>query len=342
MNKILSFTMKGFTDYLKINFGKGEYHAKCIYRYFFKTGSSDFENLDCFKNKELAIKIKKSLVFPSPLIADIKESEQVLKFALKLDDGKVVESVILKMKNRHTLCISSQAGCRMNCRFCATGKTGLQRNLFVDEIIIQFFTARFILGYNIRNVVFMGMGEPLDNYENVKKSVLVLNEQHGFDLSFRHITISTSGIADKIAVLGKDKDIRPNLSVSINSADNEKRKYLMPVSKKYSLGVLKQTLLDYPLKKKGIIFITYTLFKGLNDSIEDAEMLVRYLEGLPCRVNLIPYNPVKGCDFEKSSDDDINRFASYLEKDCLFVRKRWTRGAELDAGCGQLAAEINL
>lgn len=340
MEEILSFTMNGISNYLKENFGKGEYHGKCIYRYFFKTGLNDFENLDCFKNKELALKIKESLKFPEPEIVETRESEEVLKFALRLEDGEVIESVILKMKNRHTLCISSQVGCKMNCGFCATAKMGFKRNLEAHEIILQLFTAVFKLDYDIRNIVFMGMGEPLDNYENVKKAILILNDQHGFDLAFGHITLSTSGLADKIEKLGKDEDIKPNLSVSINSADETKRKDLMPVTKKFNLLKLKETLKNYPLKKKGIIFITYTIFKDLNDSRQDALKLKEFVDGLPCRINLIPYNEVEGSGLKGCHDEDVNRFAGYLEEHSLFVRKRWTRGAELDAGCGQLASKI--
>lgn len=340
MEHILSFTMKGLSKFFKQEFGKGEFHAKCVYRYFFKTGRDDIENLDCFKNLKLPKKIKKALIFPQPLIIDKRESDDVFKFALKLEDGSIIESVILKMKNRHTLCISSQVGCKINCQFCATAKMGFKRNLLTHEIILQIYSAKFILGYDIRNVVFMGMGEPLDNYENVKNAVLILNDQHGFDLAFRHITISTSGLADKIDILGKDEDIRPNLSISINSANNDIRTKLMPITKKFNLDTLKTTLKDYPLKRNGIFFITYTIFKGINDSKEDALKLFEFTKDLPCRVNLIPYNSVEGCEFMGCSDDDINRFASYLEEHLVFVRKRWTRGANLDAGCGQLAAKI--
>lgn len=340
MSEILSFTLNDLTKFLNQNFGKGEFHSKCIYRYFFKTGKTDIENLDCFKNKELAFKIKENLKFPKPVIPEKKESDDVIKFALELFDKSVIESVILKMKTRDTLCISSQVGCKMNCGFCATAKMGFKRNLFPHEIILQFFTAKFVLGYDIRNIVFMGMGEPLDNYENVKQAVLILNEQHGFDIAFRHITISSSGLCDQIERLGKDPDIKANLSVSINSADNELRKKIMPVTKKFDLLTLRNTLLNYPLKHKGIIFITYTLFKGLNDSEEDALKLVDFVNAIPCRVNIIPYNEVKGCDFKGCSDKDIADFSSLLEKHGLFVRKRWTKGKNLDAGCGQLAGKI--
>ncbi|MGE4520522.1 MAG: 23S rRNA (adenine(2503)-C(2))-methyltransferase RlmN [Desulfobacteraceae bacterium] len=340
MSEILSFTLNDLTHFLNQSFGKGEFHAKCIYRYFFKTGKTDIENLDCFRNKELACKIKAGLKFPEPVILEKKESEDVIKFALELDDKAVIESVVLKMKTRDTLCISSQVGCRMNCGFCATAKIGFKRNLYPHEIILQLYTAKFVLGYDIRNIVFMGMGEPLDNYENVRQAVLILNEQHGFDIAFRHITISSSGLCDQIERLGKDPDIKANLSVSINSADNELRKRIMPVTKRFDLTTLRNTLLNYPLKQKGIIFITYTLFKDLNDSEKDAVKLAEFLDGIPCRVNIIPYNDIEGCGFKGCSDKDIADFSSLLEKSGLFVRKRWTKGKNLDAGCGQLAGKI--
>ena len=340
MENILSFTSISFTEFLKEKFGKGSYHGNCIYRYFFKTGNTDFENLDCFVNIDLALAIKDSLILPDVEIADKRESDDVFKFALRLNDGELIESVILKMKNRHTLCVSSQVGCKMSCKFCATAKMGFKRNLTVDEITLQLYTAKFILGYDIRNIVFMGMGEPLDNYENVRKAILIFNDQHGFDMAFAHITLSTSGLADVVERLGKDNMIRPNLSVSLNSGDNKIRKELMPITKKFDLKYLKKVLLNYPLKRKGIIFITYTLFKGVNDSKEDAKKLFSYVRDLPCRINLIPYNAVEECGFIPCSDGDINRFAGYLETYDLFVRKRWTKGAELDAGCGQLAAKI--
>ncbi|MDY0132745.1 MAG: 23S rRNA (adenine(2503)-C(2))-methyltransferase RlmN [Desulforegulaceae bacterium] len=340
MSKILSFTLDDLTSYLNKNFGKGKFHSKCIYRYFYKTGKSDLENLDCFTTKDLPLKIKEDLKFPNPVVLEKKESEDVIKIALELDDKSVVETVIIKMKTRDTLCVSSQVGCKMNCQFCATAKMGFKRNLLTHEILLQFYTAKFVLGYDIRNIVFMGMGEPLDNYENVRKAILILNEQQGFDISFRHITISTSGLCNQIEKLGKDVDIKPNLSVSINSADNDLRKSIMPVTNKFNLLTLRKTLLNYPLKPKGIIFITYTLFKGLNDGKKDALKLVNFLEGIPCRVNLIPYNKVEGCDFKGCNDKDLGDFSDLLESYGLFVRKRWAKGENLDAGCGQLAGKL--
>jgi len=317
---------------------------------------------------------------------DQVEEHDTIKFITRLHDGHIIESVIIPMKQYNTLCVSTQAGCRMGCIFCQTARSGFQRDLTTWEITGQLFTARFLIKKNINNIVFMGMGEPLDNMEAVTRAIAVFNEPHGFDVALRHMTLSTCGLVPGIKQLGELNLSRLNLAVSINSAENTLRSRLMPINAKYPLTLLKSALAAHPLVARRVILIEYILFKNLNDSKEDAQKLAAYLGGLKVRVNLIGFNPgsiqrqnssvdnrvdqhedntslkqtysstlpeedkwnsVKGEPERNGNplmllppeDDDIHRFALILESLGVFVVKRWGKGQNLQAGCGQLSAK---
>ena len=272
---------------------------------------------------------------PGQVIESFRE-KGLTKFITELVDGLKIESLLIPMTGRNTLCVSSQAGCRMGCRFCETGRMSLKRNLAVSEIIGQVFNARFVLRENIKNIVFMGMGEPFNNFDNVISAVRIMNEQKGFDIALRHITVSTSGLVSGIEALGRLNMKGLRLAVSVNSADDNTRSFLMPVNQAHSLQALKMALKNFPLTRRECFLFEYILIKGLNDSESDAIKLAEYIHPLPVRLNLIPFNCVTGFNYESPCDDDMQKFAEILAGLGIFVIKRWSKGCSVSAGCGQL------
>ncbi len=271
-------------------------------------------------------------------IENIVEEDGLIKFVTRLNDGLCIESVIIPMSSYSTLCVSSQVGCKMGCAFCETGSNGFYRNLNTEEIVGQIYTARFHFGYEIRNVVIMGMGEPLDNFDNVSQAIGIISDQRGFNIAKRHITLSTVGMAEglkKLSGLGW-QDLK--LAISLNAPNDKIRSRIMPINHTFPMEKLRKALMDYPLKRKSVIFIEYVLIKGLNDTRESARQLAEYLKPLKTKVNLIPVNPNTYSDtrFETPSQEDMNRFYSWLTENGLFVRKRTARGLGLMAACGQL------
>lgn len=338
---ILNLTCAELTNELRTRYGKGHYHAAAVYREVFKTGNVTFSHLKEFSRSErLALEIEKDLVLSPGDVVKTQAQEGLVKFVTRLADGVEIESVIIPMTTRNTLCVSSQAGCRMGCAFCETGRKGLTRNLTAGEIVGQVYTARFKLGVEIKNIVFMGMGEPFDNFEHVVRAIGVMNDPRGLDIAHSHMTLSTVGLTDGIRRLGEQNWPRLNLAVSLNAPNDRLRSSIMPVNRTIPMNELKQALLDYPLRKSGSFFIEYVVFKGLNDSREDARQLADFLKPLPVRLNLIPYNPCSHSRFNAPSDEDIHRFSDWLAEEHVFVRKRWSKGRSLMAGCGQLGRRV--
>ncbi len=335
--KILGHTHNRFVEAFQQRYAKRAFYSSPIYRQVMKEGRLALGELEAFDGAEkLARQIESELVVTTGKLMQKESDGGVLKFVTELFDGLTVESVIIPMFNRHTLCVSSQVGCRMGCRFCRTGKMGWIRNLTASEIVEQVFTARHLLGVDIRNVVFMGMGEPLDNLENVVQAVRVLEDQRGMDIARRYITISTVGLIDGIDRLA-DLDGPPlNLAVSLNAPDDEIRSRLMPINRTYSMPVLKDALMRYPLGKKTAIFVEYVLIRDINDQPEHARALSAYLSSLKVKVNLIPYNPAPGSRWQPPSAETFQRFRALLENDHVFVRRRREKGEHIMAACGQL------
>ena len=287
---------------------------------------------------DLAARIAADLQFPECRIESQHDDDGVLKFILALHDGQTIESVIIPAKGRTTLCVSSQVGCRMGCKFCVTGQMGLLRNLTAEEIVAQVHTARFVLKRRVDNIVFMGMGEPLDNFEPVVQAIRVMSDQRGLDISCRHITLSTAGHVDGLRRLAAANLPTLRLAVSIHAANDDLRNRLVPLNVRYPLARLKQELRAYPLARNGIFFIEYVLLAGVNDSQDDARQLAAYLEGLPVRVNVIPYNGGSSRLFVTPAEDHVRRFCDWLTAAGLFVRRRQPRGRNVMAACGQLGA----
>lgn len=334
---IFELTQHDLTKFIENKFGKGDYHSKAIYRELIKKGNTGFENVIEFqKSKNLAQQIKEILLLPVPTVSKIISEKETIKFTLRLKDNYESESVIIPMKNHNTLCISSQIGCKMGCIFCETGKMGFIRNLTVSEIVSQVYTARFVLKKTIKNLVFMGMGEPFDNFNNVIKAIDVLNDQRGFDFAHRHITISTAGIIKGIERLGALNYKNINLAISLNAPSNTIRTNLMPINNKYPLEDLVIALKGYPLKKRGAFFIEYVVIPGINNSEKHADEVVNLLKDLKVRVNLIPLNKTSDFHNRVATDKEVHQFAKFLEAQGLFVVKRWSKGDSFFAACGQL------
>lgn len=267
------------------------------------------------------------------------ESEKIL---LKLKDGRFAECVLMPSENRVTLCVSSQVGCRMACSFCQTGKMGLMRDLTAGEILSQLVVgnrrlAERGLDRKITNIVFMGMGEPLDNYTNVVEACRVMLDADFFGLSKHKVTVSTSGLVPEIEKLGKDLPVA--LAISLHTADDEERSKLMPVNRRYPLAVLKEALLKYPVQTRHGITFEYVLIKGVNDSLVNAKKLVKFLHGLKAKVNLIPMNEHPGVAMERSDDSHIREFQKYLSDRSIPAPVRYSRGQDVSAACGQLATK---
>ncbi|MBW6515394.1 MAG: 23S rRNA (adenine(2503)-C(2))-methyltransferase RlmN [Candidatus Cloacimonetes bacterium] len=265
------------------------------------------------------------------------------KFLLKLADNSHIEMVLIPEKEKLTLCISSQVGCLRRCRFCATGDIGFKRNLDSAEIITQLLLAfRYSLGRRITNLVFMGMGEPLDNHVNVFRAIRLMQDNRLLSFSPRRITVSTCGLIPGIRKLLAEK-VKIKLAVSLNSAIQEKREYLMPVAKLYPLKELKQDLQLYRRNNPFRITLEYVMFKGFNTGKEDARALIKLLGDLSCKVNLISWNETQcNSEFQAPSPDEIEKFISYLQPLPFAVTYRKSRGKDIQAACGQLAANYQI
>ena len=334
---ILELTFDEFTNELKRQYGKGKYHACAVYREVFHNGNTDFEKLNEFsKSLQFARELENRIILNLYPVINTQKKNSTVKFVTKLKDGLEIESVIIPMSNYNTICVSSQVGCKMGCKFCETAKMGFLRNLTVEEIVGQVYTARIVLGVNIRNIVFMGMGEPLDNFENVIRSIRVMNEQRGLNFSKRRITVSTAGKIDGIYKLAELNWPQLNLAVSVNAPNDKIRSKIMPYNKYAPMNMLHRALMEYPLKKSGTLYIEYVLIKNVNDSRADATELADYIKPFRSKLNLISYNKNSSNLFVPPSYKDMIRFRNWLVEEKVFVRMRTEKGGNLLAACGQL------
>jgi len=338
--RILSMTCDDLTQQLKNQFGKREYHAKAIMREIFLHGNTDFSKVREFERSgTLAHKLKAAIDVLTLPIVDQKTDDGVMKYTSRLPDNQRIESVIIPMLYHHTLCISSQVGCRMGCKFCQTGQMGFIRHLTAEEIVAQVYTAIFNLNVPVRNIVFMGMGEPFDNIDAVIQAIHVLTDPRGFDFPKKFITLSTSGHVPGINHLSTHGPKGIHLAISINAANDALRNQLMPINRKYPLKMLQNCLKQFPLKSKGVLFVEYVLIKGVNDSQADVNALADFVAALRVRINVIPYNPQSTHDYyQPPTSDQFNHFCDSLIEKKLYVRKRATKGQHVMAACGQLGA----
>ncbi|WP_320043617.1 23S rRNA (adenine(2503)-C(2))-methyltransferase RlmN [uncultured Desulfobacter sp.] len=337
MIDILSLPLDELTRTMRNDYGKGLFHAEALYREVFKNGGNNIGNAPEFKGSPRLWTALEQTIHLSPgQVEKTIEEEGLVKFITELTDGLKIESVIIPMTRHNTLCVSSQVGCKMGCKFCQTARMGFKRSLSTSEIVGQVFNARHHLGYDIKNIVFMGMGEPFDNFDRVMTAVKILNSQKGCDIALRHMTISTCGVVPGIERLAQMNLPNIRLAISINGPDDATRSALMPVNRRWPLAELKKSLEAYPLPHRGVFLFEYILIKGVNDSMDHAQKLARFIHPLPVRLNLIPYNPVTGFDHQSPSDEQMHNFAQMLTDKRVFVIKRWSRGRSVSAGCGQL------
>jgi len=317
-----------------------QYRAKQIFDWLWRFRAVTFDQM---KNipEQLKNLLSSNFFFDAINISSMQESgDHTIKVAFKLIDNNFVEGVLIPSDDRVTACISSQAGCSLKCKFCATGTMGFTRNLTAGEIFDQVFLLSQLSfeKYNkkLSNIVFMGMGEPLLNYENVIKSISYITIQNGLGISNKKITISTSGIPDKIKQLADD-NIKTNLALSLHSAIPEKRSNLLPVSNKYPLEQISKALTYYYNKSKLKITFEYLLLNGVNDSAEDAKALINFCSKIAGKVNVIEYNEVQNLPFKKSTESNTALFLNTIYNKKINVKLRKSRGIEIDAACGQLA-----
>jgi len=342
--EILETPYAALVDHLQGRYGKGAFHASALIREVMALGNPRFLETKAFRDSPvLAAALKEELRFTPPVVEETVRREGVVKVLNRLSDGQAVESVVIPMKGYATLCLSTQVGCRMGCRFCRTGRMGLRRNLTVSEITGQLWNARFVLKAPIRNLVFMGMGEPLDNLDNVLRAIEVMTDSRGFSIGPRRITVSTAGLADGIRALA-DANPGVRLALSLNASDDATRTRLMPVNRRYPLSVLKETLESLRLHsglKEGVL-LEYVLIRGINDQVDDVKRLVAFSCGLNATINLIPFNPSKGeTELVAPSDAEVNAFHDALAAEGLHVRRRWSQGEALLAACGQLGVQAS-
>ena len=321
--------------------------ARQIFTWLQRPGTRDFSQMLDIKREVRSLLHDHFFISRLDPIDVEKSRDGTTKYAFQLSDGAVIESVLIPEDNRHTLCVSSQAGCAMGCTFCLTGRTGFTRNLLVSEIINQVIAVmehmvasgvvRVTPRELINNLVFMGMGEPLANYDNVIAALNILMDTCGLEFTERRITVSTCGIVPRIRDLGRD--VRVNLAVSLHAADNETRNSLMPVNRTYPIDELLEACRSFPLGKKKVILFEYILIKGVNDSAVDAELLSQKLQNIPCRVNLLPYNESDVLPYKCPDNRTILAFQKTLRDKGYRTLVRSSRGADISAACGQLAGK---
>jgi 23S rRNA (adenine2503-C2)-methyltransferase len=340
-----AMTLVETTDWMVRELGQPRFRGEQIWRWIHGKGARSFDemtNLGAALRAELAEKA----TIGTLEVAEIQTSKDgTRKLRLETRDGKSIESVLIPDGDKTTQCISSQVGCALDCQFCATAKLGLTRHLDAGEIVDQVYRARALLaevepGRRITNIVYMGMGEPLHNYDNVIRSLRILTDDKGAGLSQRRITVSTVGLVPKIAKLGEE-DVRPNLAVSLNASSNEIRDRIMPVNKKFPIEKLLDTIRAYPLEHRRRVTFEYVLLAGVTDSLDDAARLAKLLRGIRCKVNIIPWNPHPGSDFRRPEDGAIERFQNECKRLGLPTYLRTPRGDDIDAACGQLANRSN-
>lgn len=325
---------------LFLSFGLKPYRASQVLRWIYGRKALSFEEMTDISKEDRAFLKERCIIGELELLRRQVASDGTEKWLLGLDDGLRMETVIIWEEDHLTQCVSAQVGCAMGCRFCRTASLPVRRNLRTWEMVEQVVMARRILENNpVRNVVFMGMGEPLANYEAVVRAVRIMLDPQGLDISKRRITISTCGLVPELQRLAKES-LGISIAVSLNATTEEQRDLLMPINKKYPLKALLSACRQLSLPPRSRITFEYVLLKGVNDSLKDAIRLVRLLRGIPCKVNLIPHNPYPGSPFERPSEEQVLAFQRVLAESGYTAPIRWSHGQEIMAACGQLAADL--
>ena len=332
---IKSMTLAELTEELA-TLGEKAFRAKQMYQWMHVNLVRSFDEMTNI-SKALREKCAANYQYTDLKVVQVQESkiDGTKKFLFGLSDGNVVESVWMKYKHGNSVCISSQVGCRMGCKFCASTLDGLERNLLPSEMLDQIYVIQQLTGERVSNVVVMGTGEPMDNYDNLLKFIRILTDENGLNISQRNLTVSTCGLVPKMEMLAEEK-LQITLALSLHATTDEKRKKLMPIANRYSIAELMDTCAYYFEKTGRRITFEYSLVGGVNDTDEDAKELIALARPLCCHINLIPVNPIKERDFVQSEASRIQAFKNKLEKNGINVTIRREMGRDIDGACGQL------
>ncbi len=316
--------------------GEKNFKAGQIYSWLHKHGAVSFDEMTNI-SKDFRAKLEKNYDIYTCTIEKklVSVYDNTVKYLFRLHDGELIESVVMKYKYGYTICVSSQVGCKMGCKFCASGIAGFVRNLTASEILSQIYTAQKDLDIRISHIVMMGVGEPLDNFDNVMRFLTMISDENGLNISMRNISLSTCGVVSGIYEL-MEKKLQLTLSISLHAPNDEIRNQTMPVNSKWNIDTLLKACRDYTKATSRRISFEYAMISGVNDSDECAMELGKKLKGMLCHVNLIPVNSVKERDYKKSSDNRIAEFIKILEKYGINVTVRRTLGSDINASCGQL------
>jgi len=320
-----------------------KFRIKQLNEWIWEKGANYFDQMSSL-SKNLRLLLNEKFEFKSANVdQEFKSTDGTVKFSFKLYDDKLVEGVLIPSKKRVTACISSQIGCSLDCTFCATGTMGLSRNLSSSEIFDQVFKlnqeSEKNYGKSLTNIVFMGMGEPLLNYNNLLKAIHHITSEKGMGISPRRITVSTAGLSKQIMKLADD-DVKFNLAISLHSAVDEVRSNIMAINDSINLSTLKDSIRYFYEKTNNRITYEYILFKGINDDLDAARKLAAFCKISPCKINLIEYNTVEGLNFKKSTQENTNSFIEFLEHRNIITHLRKSKGKDIDAACGQLVNKI--
>jgi 23S rRNA (adenine2503-C2)-methyltransferase len=342
--ELMGLTLEQLTQFVVERLGERPFRAGQIYRWIHQRGVFDFDQMSDL-SKDLRQKLKANAQL-NALSKDLEQRSMdgTIKYRFKTHDGKLIESVYMPSEDRKTLCVSTQVGCAMGCTFCMTATLGLVRNLTPGEIVAQVHAVNAEVRKNesitdtyrpLTNLVFMGMGEPLHNFENLKSALNILQSEEGPNFSHRHITVSTVGLVPMIERFGQETDVK--LAISLNASDDETRSKIMPINRKWNISALIEACRKFPLRQGRRITFEYVLMQGVNDSDADAQRLVDLLGGIPVKVNLIPYNENPGLGFKSTAELRAEAFREILSRAHVAAYIRKNRGRDIAAACGQLA-----
>ena len=339
---IRTLTLDELKDFFKMN-DMPAFRAKQVYEWLWKKSVSSFEEMRNVSKETIQLLNEHFVILHAKITESQRSADRTIKSAFGLYDNNNVEGVLIPTKSRMTACISSQVGCSLTCKFCATGKLDRIRNLNADEIYDQVFmlNEQALSNYNqkLSNIVYMGMGEPLLNYKNVLDSIDKITSTDGLGMSPKRITVSTAGISKLIKKLGDD-EVKFNLALSLHAANDKKRDHIMPINEQNSLEALKEAVVYFYEKTQTRITYEYIIFKNFNDEISDAQELANFAKITPCKINIIEYNPIDDGVFQQAKREKVDAFVSYLESKNLIVNVRRSRGKDIDAACGQLANKL--
>lgn len=335
MTDIRSLTLPGL-EALAVELGWKAFRGRQVYKWLWQKGAAGFEEMTNLARDARALLAARFRVFPPEPVARLDDPDGTVKLSLRLEDGSTVETVFIPDAGRRTVCVSTQTGCALGCAICRTATLGPGRNLAWHEIAGQVLEAGRRTDERITNVVLMGMGEPLLNYENVTRALVELNRDHGLCIGARKLTVSTAGVPDRVREFARFP-LQARLAVSLNGADDETRTRLMPVNRRWPLAELVPAVREFVEVRGKRVTFEYVLVAGVNDRGQDALRLAALLHGLPCKVNLIPFNPFKGCDLAAPDPATVDRFRDLLLPRLPAVTVRRSRGRDILAACGQLA-----